>query len=169
MTTDPHSPIPYDASVEEPQDGETETEARLSATMRNIQETTYRDYGHALRSVHAKSHGILEGELRVLGDLPEDLAQGLFARPGTYPVVMRFSTNPGDVLDDSISAPRGVALKVVGVEGARLPGSEGDRTQDFIMVNAPAFAAPDPKTFAKNLALLHKAAADRTSPFPRHT
>ena len=65
--------------------------------MRYINEKTFADGGHALRSVHAKTHGILEGNLEVDTDLPGDLAQGLFAKPGRYPVVMRFSTIPGDI------------------------------------------------------------------------
>ena len=41
------------------------------------------------------------------------------------------------------------------VDGDRLPGAAG-RTQDFVMVNAPAFAAPTPEKFAGNLKLLAK-------------
>ena len=52
-----------------------------------------------------------------------------------------------------MSAPRGVGLKVVGVEGERLPGLE-DNTQDFLMVNGPVFGAKTPTVFAKNLKLL---------------
>ncbi|WP_246045322.1 catalase [Rubellimicrobium roseum] len=151
VSAPPRSPA---ADLERPAPDEAETIATLDAAMRRIQETTLKDYGHALRSVHAKSHGLIEGEMRVPGGLPPELAQGLFARPGTYRVVMRLSTNPGDVLDDTVSAPRGMAIKVMGVEGERLPGSEGGRTQDFVMANAPAFAAPDPKAFAGNLSLL---------------
>jgi hypothetical protein len=44
----------------------------------------------------------------------------------------------------------------VGVTGDRLPGSEGERTQDFVMQNAPAFTAPDPKALLKTLKLLAK-------------
>ncbi|WP_245258640.1 catalase family protein [Methylopila sp. M107] len=92
-----------------------------------------------------------------MGDLPEPLAQGLFSAPGRYAGVMRLSTNPGDVLDDSVSAPRGLALKIVGVEGERLPGSRpDDRAQDFVMANAPVFAAPNSAAFLKNLKLLAK-------------
>ena len=150
----PTAPVRYDPSEETAAPDEAETTRRLNDAMRSVQETTCRDYGHAMRAVHAKSHGVVEGMLRVMDDLPPPLAQGLFARPASYPVVMRISTNPGDVLDDAVSAPRGLALKVIGVEGERLPGSEGDRTQDFVMVNAPAFAAPTPEAFAKNLSLL---------------
>lgn len=148
------SPLRYDPSIERPEKGEARTHAKLLETMRGIQETTFKDYGHSLRPVHAKSHALLEGEFRVLGGLPPALAQGLFANPATYPVVLRLSTNPGDVLDDSVSGPRGLALKVIGVAGERLPGSGREATQDFVMANAPAFAAPDTAAFARTLGLL---------------
>lgn len=69
---------------------------------------------------------------------------------------MRFSTTPGDVLDDKVSTPRGLALKLIGVDGERLPGSESDITQDFVMVNAPVFTSSTPKAFLSNLKLLAK-------------
>jgi hypothetical protein len=67
---------------------------------------------------------------------------------------MRVSTNPGDILDDRVSAPRGLAVKVIGVDGERLPGVEGAVTQDFVMANGPAFVAPDAKAFLGSLKLL---------------
>lgn len=148
------TPIRYTPSLERPLPDEEGTTAELTKTMRRIEETTFNDYGHAVRPVHAKSHGLLQGELRVLDGLSPELAQGVFARPGTYPVVLRFSTNPGDILDDDVSSPRGLAVKVIGVEGERLEGSRDDRTQDFVMVNAPAFAAPDAQAFVGNLKAL---------------
>jgi hypothetical protein len=60
--------------------------------------------------VHAKTHGILQGYLEVDAGLPHDLAEGLFAKPGRYPVLMRFSKIPGDILDDSVSTPLGRQL-----------------------------------------------------------
>lgn len=147
-------PLSYTPAVEQPQSGDQAAIASINTLMRGILETTWRDYGHSVRSVHAKSHGLLEGELRVLDDLPETLAQGVFSKPATYPVVLRISTNPGDILDDTVSAPRGLAMKIIGVEGQRLPGSEASTTQDFIMVNGPAFLAPSAKDFNKSLKLL---------------
>ena len=141
----------WDPSEEDVQFDEGQINAELAATMRGIQETTFEDYGHAHRSVHAKSHGLLEGRLTVLSGLSPMLAQGLFAQPGTFPVIMRFSTNPGDILDDSVSTPRGLAIKIIGVKGERLPGSEGRVTQDFVMADAPAFGAPDSKAFLGTL------------------
>ncbi len=154
MTLDAPLPLRYTPAVEKIDDDENETLRGLLETLAQIRETTYADGGHALRSVHAKSHGLLEGEFEVDSGLPETLAQGLFAKPGRYPVVMRLSTIPGDILDDSVSTPRGLAIKALGVSGERLPGSEGDTTQDFVLVNAPAFSAPNTAAFLKNLKML---------------
>ena len=149
-------PVGFDPSVETIAPDEQETLKTLEGSFQEILETTSQDYGHAVRSVHAKAHGIARGTFTVADNLPAELAQGIFARPGAHEAVIRISTNAGDILDDSISLPRGLALKILDVEGARLPGSEGDTTQDFIMVNGPAFSAPDAKAFSKNLKLLAK-------------
>jgi hypothetical protein len=146
--------LPYEPNLEEREADEAEVGQGLIDTMRKISETTLKDEGRPIRSVHAKPHGIIVGELEVLSGLEPVLAQGLFAQPGRYPVVMRLSTVPGDLLDDSVSTPRGLAIKIIGVDGPRLPGSEGDVTQDFVLVNGPAFAAPNAKAFLANLKLL---------------
>lgn len=148
------TPLLYEARFEVPEEAEAETSAELVETLHSISETTFKDCPHAMRSVHAKSHGLLHAKMHVLEDLPPILAQGIFAKPGTWPVVMRFSTVPGDMLDDSVSTPRGLAIKVVGVEGDRLQGSENDVTQDFVMVNGPAFLTPGAKKFLSSLKLL---------------
>jgi hypothetical protein len=148
------NPIRYDATVETPDTDEAQTNQGLIDTITQIQSKVYGDSSHAARGVHAKGHGILIGELRILENLPPVLAQGLFARAGTYPIVMRFSTIPGDVLDDGVSVPRGLAIKVVGVPGARAPGSEGEVTQDFVLANGPVFAKAHPKDFLHTLKLL---------------
>ena len=149
-------PLPFDPAFEQIPDDEAETIAGLIQAMREIIETTYADSGHAIRSVHAKSHGLLQGEIEILSDLPPELAQGAFAKPGRMPVIMRFSTNPGDILDDKVSTPRGLAIKLIGVEGERLPNSGDQVTQDFVMVNAPAFMVPTPKAFLKSVKLIAK-------------
>ena len=152
MTTMP--PIRFTESAETPQENEAETIEGLNATFDKILETTAKDYGHAVRSVHAKAHGILKGTLTVSAGLPQELAQGMFATPGEHTVFMRLSTNAGDILPDTISLPRGLALKVLDVDGDRLEGAEG-RTQDFVMVNGPVFQA---KTADKFLGSLKKLA-----------
>jgi hypothetical protein len=151
-----HAAIRYTPAIEKPEDDESETIKGLNEQFHIIQQQTAKDYGSAVRGVHAKAHAIVRGRLEVFGGLAAPLAQGLFTSPGSYDVMMRFSTLPGDILDDSISVPRGLAIKLFDVAGDRLAGSEADTTQDFVFVNGPAFAAPTPKAFLANLKMLAK-------------
>lgn len=150
----------YQTSYEKPADDEDETGEKLLATVRKIQQTTYEHGNRPLRAAHAKSHGLLRGTLHVLGGLAPELAQGIYAEPTRFAVAMRLSTSPGELLDDSVSMPRGLGLKLIGVPGERLPGSEGDVTQDYVLVNASTFMAHDAKGFAGGFALM-AAATDR--------
>jgi hypothetical protein len=148
-------PVAYRPDVEQLQPDEQATVQDLNTAFDTILERTSEDYDHAVRAVHAKSHGVLDGELVVDAGLPPEFAQGLFAKPGQHRVLIRLSTNAGDILPDVISLPRGIALKVFDVTGERLPGSEGS-AQDFIMINGKAFLAPTAKKFLGNLKLLAK-------------
>ena len=149
------APVRFSPTVEDVQPDEQKVISELNETFDTILERTAEDGGHAVRSVHAKSHGILEGTLTIDDGLPPELAQGLFAKPGKHKVYMRLSTNAGDILPDAISLPRGLALKVLNVEGERLPGAQG-KTQDFVMVNGPVFTAETAKDFLGNLKMLAK-------------
>ena len=151
-----HSPLAYNSNYEVFEEEEAQTQIDLNTTFLNIGTTTYKHSGHATRSVHAKTHGLLVGELKVMDNLPAYYAQGLFSKTVTLPIIMRFSTPPGDVLDDNVSLPRGLAIKVIGVEGERLIGAENTVTQDFVLVNSPKFLAPNAKKFLANLKLLAK-------------
>lgn len=148
------TPIPYDPRYEVAEEDEAETGEALLQTTLGISQKTHADTGQPLRSVHAKSHALLRAEVHVAADLPPMLAQGVFARPGVWPAVLRLSTVPGDLLDDSVSAARGLALKLIGVDGERLPGSEADRTQDFVMVNGETFLNAKGEDFLRGLKLL---------------
>ena len=147
VTVDPSQYIKYSPSVETKQEGEEEVFQQISEAMHMIGETMLDRFRHGIRSVHAKSHGLLKAELKVHGDLPEYLRQGLFAHAGNYPVIMRFSTNPGDILPDTISTPRGLAWKVLNVDGEMLPENAGNTTQDFVFVNGKSFPSKDAKAF----------------------
>ncbi|WP_312224147.1 catalase family protein [Rhizobium rhizoryzae] len=149
------SPIHFSSDLETINDDEQETIAGLNQQFDVIMQKTAEDYGHAVRSVHAKSHGIIEAEMTIADGLPPELAQGMFATPGVHKVFLRLSTNAGDILPDAVSLPRGLAMKVLDVEGPRLPDAEGS-TQDFIMVNGPVFQAPNAKKFLSSLKLLAK-------------
>ena len=149
------APVRYTPDVEKVAADEGRTIEGLNETFDTILTTVVDHSGHAVRSVHAKAHGILEGTLTVEAGLTPELAQGMFATPGEHTVYMRMSTNAGDILPDAISLPRGLALKVLDVPGERLPGAEGT-TQNFIMVNGKVFQAPTADKFLGSLKLLAK-------------
>lgn len=153
MTQATLNPVRFSPAVEQPGADEREAIADLKTALKSIIDTTTRDYGHAVRGVHAKGHGVVRGTLTVASDLAPEYAQGLFAGASEYEAILRFSTAPGDILDDAVSAPRGIGLKIFGVPGDRLPGSD-DGAQDFVLVNGPVFGAPTPAAFLKNLKLL---------------
>lgn len=95
---------------------------------------------HAMRGAHAKGLGGLKGELQIYDNLPTHLAQGVFREPRACPVMICFSSVPGDILPDSLSTFRGMAIKVIGVEEPKLLSTEPDAmTQDFLMINSPVF------------------------------
>ena len=71
---------------------EEELTRQVVAAMQHANEQVAAKHRHGLRDAHAKSHGVLAGELRVEPNLSEHLAQGLFAKPRGYPVIVRFST-----------------------------------------------------------------------------
>jgi catalase len=146
----------YTPSIEQPAPNEQSVFDDLSKTMQHITRTMASHYRHAYRPVHAKSHGVLVGSLAVRPGLDETLAQGLFAHAATYPVILRFSTNPGDLLADSVSSPRGLAIKVLDVSGEMVTTHSGNATQDFVCVNAKVFGAPDPAGFLDQFKILDK-------------
>ncbi|KPC49075.1 catalase family protein [Amantichitinum ursilacus] len=150
----------FDASVEQIDPDEEQTFQAIAASMHHISAIMFERYQHAVRSVHAKTHGVVKGEMIVRNDLPRHLAQGVFATPGVYSVLGRYSTTPGDILADSISTPRGFAIKILGVSGAKLDGHEGALTQDFVMVNGLAFSVATAADFLKQMQLLEKHAND---------
>jgi hypothetical protein len=76
------------------------------------------------------------GKFTVHDDLPAHLAQGMFAKPGTYDVIMRYSSLTPKIVPDSAPAPRGIGMKIFGIEGQKLWG-EDKKTQDWTFNNYP--------------------------------
>ena len=64
------APLQYSPAFEAEEKDESQTAHALTETMCGITDTTFKDTGHAMRSVHAKSHGLLLGHMHVLPNLP---------------------------------------------------------------------------------------------------
>ena len=105
------------------------------------------------RHAHPKMHGCVQAVLRVEKQewLEEhDLCHGIFSRPNhKYLAWVRFS-NAFGIQHDMKFESRGMAIKVLGVEGERLlPGEElfalERDTQDFVMAVHDAFVLPTTK------------------------
>ena len=86
--------VRYSDEVETIHEGEAEISEQIAATLLDIAKKVGERQRHTVRAVHAKSHGLLKAEVTVLPDLREELRQGLFAKPASYGVIMRFSTDP---------------------------------------------------------------------------
>lgn len=101
-----------------------------------------------LRGVHPKSHGCVTAEFEVRSDLPDNFRHGVFSFPGRrYSSMVRFSNAATLVTPDSKRGPngiehgsRGIAIKLLGVDGTPLMHVNGRLTQDFLMINQPVFA-----------------------------
>jgi hypothetical protein len=101
----------------------------------------------ARRAVHPKAHGCVKAQFIVDPDLPAAYRVGVFATPGKrYPAWIRFSNATAVIapdVNDKKADSRGMAIKLMGVEGETLLDEPGGKTQDFLLINQPMFAFPD--------------------------
>jgi hypothetical protein len=125
----------YEPSVEQIQPGEQETIQAVVDSIRRTNKSSFAKWHRGIRQQHAKAHGFLKGELTVYDGLPEHLRQGMFAQARSYPIIVRLSSALGDVRSDRVRVARGFAIKVLGVEGARLPPEDSSTNQDLLLVN----------------------------------
>jgi hypothetical protein len=88
--------------------------------------------GPTHRGEHPKQHAGLWATFEVADDIPEAMRVGLFATPGRYTAIVRFSNGRGS--DDTKPEVHAMAVKVL------VPnGSEPPRMQDFIVADHPVF------------------------------
>ncbi len=122
----------------------------IDSLIRELHAKMQRDYAKArtLRDAHPKMHGCVRGEFSVEPDLPAELSIGVFKQSRTFPVWVRFSNQNGTVSPDSKPDIRGVAIKLMGVEGARiLPDGPVGTTQDFILISDSRFVTANVAEF----------------------
>ena len=95
-----------------------------------------------MRDVHSKTHGCVKATFTVRDNLDSRLRYGLFANPGPHQAWIRFSSGNEYPQPDKTADARGMAIKVMGVEGRKLLEDDGlphADTQDFPLMNATQF------------------------------
>lgn len=151
-------PIPYSDDLEHvPPDEDDMIDGIVDALHRN-NERAFKRHQHAIRDAHSKGHGVLRGELTVYSGLDDDLRQGLFANPATYPVIARLSSTAPEIRSDQVHGVRGIAIKVLGVQGPRARDEFPGSSHDFIMVNSPTFPFKDVRDYLASMGFAAKLA-----------
>jgi len=118
--------------MNDPKRARPEIFVELRAVLREIIEINSEYCILSVRDVH----GLWEVSVDTLDTLPPHLRQKIFAQAGTYPVIPRFSTNLGNILDDVVSTQRGLGVKIIGIEGVS-SGFRGSRDTGLCHTNAP--------------------------------
>ena len=97
--------------------------------------------GLVVRNAHAKGYGLAQGEFEILSGLPNEYAQGIYAKPGRHEAMVRFSNGTNHVGGDRFLGPIvGIGLKIFGIEGKTLLEDEPDsHTFDYALINHPVF------------------------------
>ncbi len=135
--------------------------AETTRLINQIQQQVFENHRHAWGGTHVKTHGLVKGELVVPDNLPQHLAQGVFATPGKHPICMRYSTEPSDVIDDRIPQPRGIGMKVFDVPGKKMrPDGKDVPTHDFEFNSSSILELRNAKTCAEIIGLRVKHAAE---------
>ncbi|HKY04916.1 MAG TPA: catalase family protein [Blastocatellia bacterium] len=100
--------------------------------------------GSTLRDAHPKNVGCVKAEFTIDPDLRDELRVGLFKEPRTYPAYIRFSNASAKPQADKVRDIRGMAIKLLGVEGEKLLEAEKfETTQDFLVITVPRFLNRD--------------------------
>jgi hypothetical protein len=88
--------IRFDSGVEHIPPNEEEDIKAVAEMINNIQKAQWNMHRHCYSGTHARTQGIVKGKLVVPDDLPKHLKQSMFAHGGEYPVLCRYSSEPGD-------------------------------------------------------------------------
>lgn len=99
--------------------------------------------GRVVRDAHAKGYGLARGEFEILSGMPDEYAQGIYAKPGRHEAIIRFSNGTNHVGSDRFLGPIvGIGLKIFGIEGTTLLEDEPDsHTFDYALIDNPVFFA----------------------------
>jgi choline dehydrogenase-like flavoprotein len=124
-------------------------------------EEQYKDEPLFLRDTHPKANACVRADFIIEDNLPDNLKVGVFKGKAngelTYKSWIRFSNSADHVTPDTADDFRGLAIKLFGVEGQKLPipspGSglpdddDEKYTQDFLFIAHDAFFAGNAQHF----------------------
>ena len=85
-----------DEGVENVPPNEKEDIQTVAEMINGMQRAQYNQHRHCYTGTHARTQGLVKGKLIVKDDLPKHLKQSMFEQAGEYPVVCRYSSEPGD-------------------------------------------------------------------------
>ncbi len=106
--------------------------------------------GRIRRGQHAKATGCVRGVFTVRDDLADELRYGVFEKPNrSFQAIVRFSNSSETIEPDDRVAARGMAIKLLDVQGTpAIPGAI-QCCQDFLTVNFPVFPFATPAEYVK--------------------
>lgn len=108
--------------------------------------------GEVFRQAHPKMHGLVKARFIIEPDLDEKYRKGVFAITREFDAFIRFSNASTHHAPDKKKDVRGMAIKLVGVEGEKLLSDKQDaKTQDFVLISPEAFMASDVKQFSRTI------------------
>jgi len=125
-----------------------------------IKERLSKEYpGKILRQFHAKMHGCVKATFTVLADIPQNFQHGFLVPGKSYEAIIRFSNGNTKVADDRKADLRGMAIKLLNVEGEMLQqDKDHPQSQDFLLVSHPTLMSSTVKQFRKNIEAICKGA-----------
>ena len=118
----------------------------------------YKDEPQFLRDTHPKANACVRADFIVKENLSDNFRLGIFkGKAKTYKSWIRFSNAADQVTPDTEDDFRGMAIKLFGVEGQKLPvpspnstmldDDNEERTQDFMFIAHDAFFAGNAQHF----------------------
>lgn len=129
---------------------ELEATERIVELLKRRLEREYPSPDRTLRDAHPKQHGLVRADFIVEPDLPEELRVGIFSQQRTYPAWVRFSNMSDPPGPDSAPDSRGMAIKVMGVDGDKILEAEKYApTQDFVLMSTDFFVTKGVAEFAQ--------------------
>ncbi|MFT6961204.1 MAG: hypothetical protein ACJAWV_000914 [Flammeovirgaceae bacterium] len=123
--------------------------------LQKLLEKSYANPKDTMRAFHPKIVGLVKSEFIIETNLPENLRVGLFETPKTYPAWIRISNAKRKPQEDKKKDLRGMAIKVMEVEGEKLLESEKNaKTHDFLLITHPILQTDTVKSFQKGISAL---------------